>query len=92
MNDKIFFSLAIASNLLFQSVQAAALGGFVIDTKNREQVRSFYRAVYGASDNVNAEWNGNIANCNPGTTSVFFRDAVLLRINYFRAMAGVPAT
>ena len=29
--------------------------------------------------------------CDAGTTSAAFRDSVLLRLNYFRAMAGVPA-
>ena len=37
------------------------------------------------------EWNGDLGACNAGETSQRFRDAVLRRINYFRAMAGVPA-
>jgi uncharacterized protein YkwD len=36
-------------------------------------------------------WRGNQANCDEGSPSAEFRDAVLHRINYFRAMAGVPA-
>lgn len=37
------------------------------------------------------EWTGNQNNCDEGELSQEFRDAVLERINYFRAMAGVPA-
>lgn len=34
-------------------------------------------------------WTGNISNCTAGTTSQAFRDAMKLRVNYFRAMAGI---
>jgi len=33
-------------------------------------------------------WTCNRTTCDAGTTSAVFRDAVLLRINYFRAMGG----
>lgn len=36
-------------------------------------------------------WTGDHDSCDPGLTGQDFRLAVLRRINYFRAMAGVPA-
>ena len=36
-------------------------------------------------------WTGDHAICNAGTTSQAYKDALLLELNYFRAMAGVPA-
>jgi hypothetical protein len=35
-------------------------------------------------------WNGNVATCNPGTTSIEFQLSVHKRVNWFRRMAGVP--
>lgn len=62
-----------------------------VDTQNRQQVASFYQTEYLASDGVSSGWTGNVNSCNPGTTSAAFKEAMLRRINYFRAMAGVPA-
>ena len=69
----------------------AALPGYVLDTRQREAVRLFYQAVYGSSANIASGWNGNLAACNAGTTSAEYQAATLRRINWFRAMAGVPA-
>jgi hypothetical protein len=35
-------------------------------------------------------WTGSHTTCDPGDTSPAFKDAILQRINYFRAMAGIP--
>lgn len=67
-------------------------GGFSVNTGSRETVRSFYNAVYKASEDVPISSTADIANCVPGTTSQDFKDAVLRRINWYRAMAGVPAS
>lgn len=67
-------------------------GGFTVDANSREQVRSFYKAVYLASEGVPMETTSDVANCTPGTNSLTYREAVLRRINWFRAMAGMPAT
>ena len=66
-------------------------GGFIVNTDSREEVRSFYNAVYRASDGVPMNTTANVATCTPGTNGLAFREAVLRRINWFRAMAGVPA-
>lgn len=62
-----------------------------VDTQNRAQVVAFYQTEYLASEGVAHGWAGNVGSCNPGSTSAVFKEAVLRRINFFRAMAGVPA-
>ncbi|HWX19764.1 MAG TPA: CAP domain-containing protein [Candidatus Binatia bacterium] len=66
-------------------------GGFSVNTDSREQVRSFFNAVYPSSDGVPMNTTANVATCTPGTNSTAFQEAVLRRINWFRAMAGIPA-
>jgi len=64
-----------------------------IDTQSRTAVQQYYLTEYLASEGVAAGWTGNHGNCQPGTTTLVFREAVLRRINYFRAMAGIaPVT
>lgn len=73
---------------------AVALGPTLttVDTSLRENVRNFYNAVYPASQPIDTGWNGNHASCTPGTTAVAFREVVALRLNFYRALAGVSAT
>lgn len=65
--------------------------GFRVDVSSREQVRSFYNTVYASSEGAVADWTGAYDGCQPGTTTSAFKDAVIRRVNYFRAMAGLPA-
>ena len=71
--------------------EASVAPGLTVSTASREQSRNFFLALYTASENTPSGWNGNLAACTAGTTAPSFKDAVQLRINYFRAMAGVPA-
>jgi hypothetical protein len=82
---------ALSFLLLTETVQAAASGGFIIDTLSRETVRNFYHAVYYSSEGIPIGWTGNTVTCNAGNTSAANRKATLTRINFFRAMAGIPA-
>jgi hypothetical protein len=66
-------------------------GGFVVSTDAREQVRDFYNAIYPTSENVPINSTADVTNCFPGTNSPVFQQAVLRRINWFRALAGDPA-
>lgn len=66
-------------------------GPFTINTASREAARNFFNTVYNASEGFSLVWDGDVAGCVPGTTTAAFKDLVLTRINYFRAMAGVPA-
>ncbi len=67
-------------------------GGFNVDLTSREQVREFYRAVYTSSDGVPINSTAVTAACIPGTNSPLFASVTLRRINWFRALAGIPAS
>jgi hypothetical protein len=70
----------------------AVTGGFTVNTSSREEVRSFYNAVYSASEGVPMNSSANVAACFAGTNAPDFMDAVLRRVNWYRAMAGIPAS
>jgi uncharacterized protein YkwD len=61
-----------------------------INTQNKNEVGNFYLTTYLASNGVPPNWNGDVENCDAGTTSEAFKQAMLTRINYFRSMAGIP--
>ena len=67
-------------------------GGLNVNNSSREQVREFYNAVYTASTGIPIESTAITADCTPGTNSPAFIDATLLRINWFRALAGLAAS
>ncbi len=67
-------------------------GGFSVTANSREQVRAFYNAVYLSSEGVPMQTTADVSTCTPGTNSTAYREAVLRRINWFRALAGIPAT
>lgn len=66
--------------------------GWSINTANRQLVRGFFSSVYSSSIGTPITWTGSVSPCVAGTTSETFKKAVLTRINYYRAMVGVPAT
>jgi uncharacterized protein YkwD len=70
---------------------AGAGAGYQVDVGNREEVRNFYNTVHAASGGVESGWTGAYDGCVAGTTDAGFKDAVIRRVNYYRAMAGVPA-
>lgn len=63
-----------------------------IDTKDRAAVVSAYTNSYLPTVGVAMGWTGDHASCTPGATSSAYRDATILRTNYYRAMAGVSGT
>ncbi|NJO14639.1 MAG: CAP domain-containing protein [Thioploca sp.] len=65
--------------------------GLEVDTQSREAVRNFFNAVYQASENIPSGWDGHIEQCQAGKLSADYLAAIALRVNFFRAMAGVPA-
>ncbi len=67
-------------------------GGFSVNTSSREQVREFYNAVYASATGTPINSTAVTAACIPGTNSPAFINATLLRINWYRAMAGLPAS
>src|SRR6185295_1400074 len=70
---------------------AIATGPFTVTMSNRESVRQLFYSAHEAGNGVAPGWTGSIDSCTPGTVTQAFRDATLARINYFRAMAGVPS-
>ncbi len=63
-----------------------------LDLTDRELSQAFFNSVYNSSAKVAIEWDGTHDPCNPGTISNDFMDSTLTRINWYRAMAGVPST
>jgi hypothetical protein len=72
--------------------RAAAAVPFSVNVSSREAVRQFYRTVYFASENIPMGWTGSYTVNGAGDTSAAYKEAVLRRINFYRAFAGVPAT
>ncbi len=65
----------------------------MVDSSSRGEVLAFYHAVYGASEGYASRvgWTGDVAGLLPGTTSAALKEDVLRRINFYRALAGLPA-
>ena len=61
------------------------------DLRTRSFAMALYNQAYLGSAGVSTGWNGSIDSCDPGTTTQAFRDSVLLRLNYYREMAGIPS-
>ncbi len=80
------------SDLPGRAVPLIATGGFSANPASREEVRAFYNAVYSSSQNVEMGSSADVSSCWPGTNSPDFQDAAIRRINWFRAMGGVPAS
>lgn len=74
---------------------AADATPFTVNIASREEVRQFYNGVYNASANVPMGWTGNYTAASAivaaGDTAAAFKEATRVRINFFRALAGVPA-
>ncbi|MFN8496046.1 MAG: CAP domain-containing protein [Caldilineaceae bacterium] len=76
------------------AVQAAAPQvrlGLTVNPQDPQASLDFYNQQYRPTEELASGWSGDPAHCNASSTSSAFRDAILRRINYFRAMAGVPA-
>lgn len=71
---------------------AGLSAGRSVDPTDRAASVQFYLDHYLIAAPPAHGWAGSVAGCAPGATSAAFKAAVAGRINYFRAMAGVPAT
>ena len=83
---------ALRSLSQLDSHRAAAATPLTVNPQSREEVRQFYRAIYAASENVPMGWTGNYTSGAAGDTSEAFKESVRLRVNFFRALVGLPAT
>lgn len=59
-----------------------------IDTSNRDSTLAAWKAINGRPDHK-IQWTGSASRCDPGTTNQDFKENVLARVKWFRAMAGV---
>jgi uncharacterized protein YkwD len=74
----------------FVPVRPGPMALVTVNPASRADVVQFYQTTYKASQEVAAGWNGNRSTCTAGTTSQAYAEATILRVNYFRAMAGLP--
>lgn len=70
-----------------------AADGFSVNAADRRDVLAFYHCVYQASEGYRTRinWTGSVANCVPGTTAAAFKEDVRRRVNFYRALSGLPA-
>ncbi|MGA2656588.1 MAG: CAP domain-containing protein [Verrucomicrobiota bacterium] len=80
------------SGLPGRVIPLMATGGFSANPNSREETRAFYNALYLSSQDVPMGSSADVSSCWPGTNSPAFQDAAIRCINWFRAMAGVPAS
>ncbi|MFO1499486.1 MAG: immunoglobulin domain-containing protein, partial [Verrucomicrobiota bacterium] len=88
---RLFSLIAAVCGLAGPSARAQPFTVGPVNTANREEVRTLFNSVYLPGEGpVVLQWTGSIANCDPGTISQSVKDRAQQRVNYFRAMAGVP--
>jgi hypothetical protein len=75
------------------SLNSGAVSGFTVNRFDRRDVLAYHNTVYSASEGYAARmgWTGNMSNGRAGETSAAFKGDVLRRINYYRALCGLPA-
>src|SRR3954467_12033145 len=61
------------------------------DISDRTAVRDTWNLVYVSANSVPSGWAGDVAKGDAGDTKPEYKDAVTMLVNWFRAMAGVPA-
>jgi uncharacterized protein YkwD len=59
-----------------------------IDTSNKEQAFAAWKTI-NDRPRTKMKWTGSTSSCDPGTTTQGFKEDVLARVRWFRAMAGV---
>ena len=64
----------------------------MVNTDSREEVREFFNAVYASSEQAPQGSTADVSSCTPGHNQAGFQQAELRRINWFRALAGLPAS
>ncbi len=66
-------------------------GSSWIDTTVRATVATAYLSTLVPSTAVPTGWTGNVSTGNAGSTTQAYQDAVALRINWYRPMAGIAS-
>jgi uncharacterized protein YkwD len=68
-----------------------AAAGLAVSTSDRAAVARFYR-LYKAANLVPSDWNGSVPGCLAGSLGADYKEATRQQINFFRALAGLPAS
>jgi hypothetical protein len=66
-----------------------SVDGF-INAHSREEVVNAYHSRYKRST-PDMSWDGDIGECNPGSSSIDYQQRVIDHINYYRGMVGIGA-
>ncbi len=61
-----------------------------VDNASRTEAAALFYNDYAPAFSTASDWTGSTSTCSSGSASVAFRADVLMVINYFRAMAGLP--
>lgn len=62
-----------------------------VNMEDRWHIRDFYNTVFPFGSTASMGWTGNYDSGVAGTVSAEWQEATRVRINFYRAMAGVPA-
>src|SRR6185369_96564 len=81
----------LAENAESVQTSAQAQTSIAVNPNDRASAVQLYQSTNQASQGIAAGWTGNRTTCTAGTTSQAYADATILRVNYFRAMAGLPS-
>ena len=78
-----------------QRVESQDVEGWAHDPRpkqapTRAQVVTLYRDAYLPGNAAALDWSGSIAGCSPGATNVEHQQAVIGRVNYYRALVDLP--
>ena len=84
-------SVSIVSPELQDRSPVSLTSGIWLDTMNRQAVIDSYNTEFSKVD-PDIGWTGDRSTCTAGTTNPAYRTAIIDRVNWFRAMGGVPAT
>src|SRR5689334_11759327 len=59
--------------------------------KSRADVVALYRSVFLPGNSVPLNWSGSLSTCDGGVTNLDHQQAVISRVNYYRALVDLPA-
>ncbi len=91
LGEPPLFSESFEPSLLPEVRQEGQQRLISVNPQSHQASKDFYYDYYIGSEGVSTGWTGDHATCNAGTTTQQYKNAMLMEINYFRAMAGVPA-
>jgi len=84
---KHFLLISLSLLLIVSSCKDDTVSQGVTDPA--EAVKQDYSEIYLATATPDIEWTGSVASCDPGIISQDVLDKTVMRINYFRKLAGL---